>query len=232
MKQGSECRMNSCEYSVFNCKTDPSAGCDSGTRAVWGMIMAQGKPSRLSWGLLAALLLAGGIAISICMTIKAHSYYDSNDEFYSPFSESHATFTVERTGRYEIDYDEDLGDLTFDVVESETGTPVQVQEFNLLTALAHTGGRRGHEFYIERPGNYELQVRPWPRGAEVIVSSLDTRAIALWSVGGIVLGGLPIGIGFLLLLFAIVSPRSKQKSLPNSSEESRVDEASDCSRDQ
>jgi hypothetical protein len=102
-----------------------------------------------------------------------------------------------------------LGDLTFNVVERETGATVPVEEFSLLTRAFHTAGRRGYAIQIERPGNYRLSTQPWPEGVVLFLGFCDTQSIARWSLAGIVLGGLPAMLAALLFIAML---RPKQKS--------------------
>ena len=73
--------------------------------------MPQAKAPIPSRVVLPFVLLAGGIAVIIWMTLKAHEYYYPNVRFGHSVTNPRATFTAERTGRYEILYDDELGDL-------------------------------------------------------------------------------------------------------------------------
>lgn len=162
--------------------------------------MPKGKARFLSRIILPVVLLAGGIAVTILTSIKAHEYYYSAVPFGQFVTEPRITFTAERTGRYEISYKDELGELIFDVVEMKTGAAVPVSEFGLLTEIVHTAGYKGHAFYIERPGSYQLSVWPWPQEAKLELGFSNHQAIAYWSLGGLALGSLLTGFSILLLI--------------------------------
>ncbi|MBM79415.1 MAG: hypothetical protein CMJ78_02320 [Planctomycetaceae bacterium] len=173
-------------------------------------------PSRF---VLPLALIGGGVAVVIWTTMKAHQYYYPNDGFGQTIKEPVVLFTAQRTGRYEIHYDHELGDLTFNITDKQTAATVPVKEFDIVTKLFHTAGRGGHGFHVETPGDYQLSTNPWPRGAEVFLDYQNTQAVARWTLGGIVLGGLPAA--FAILLF-IAMLRPKQQSESKSSEATNV----------
>jgi hypothetical protein len=149
--------------------------------------MSEGKCSSGLPAVLLLVALAGGVVIGLWMTTyKAHEYYHADDpgRLYLPIREQDSTFKVERAGRYELSYRDDLGDLTFDVVSIDRGTPIPLERFGIVTQMAHTRGWRGHAFWIDSPGIYRLSIRPWANGAEVHLSDTNTQAIARWSFGG------------------------------------------------
>jgi len=163
--------------------------------------------------LVTLLLAAGGIAIGIWMGIKGHDYYYPGRLGFD-LREEQSSFEARDVGRYELDYKQELGDLTFEVV-SETGEQVAVREFAVLTRLFHTMGRQGHAFRVDKAGTYRVSVRPWSTGAKVHLSYQDTQAIARWSFGGMLLLGLSGGLAALALLSIV---RSRKTACSESSE--------------
>ena len=169
----------------------------------------ENRRSALLHGLAALLLVAGGIAIGIWMGIRGHDYYYPGRLGFD-LHERQSSFSAEDVGRYELDYKQELGPLTFDVT-SPTGERITVKEFGILTRLFHTVGRQGHAFHIDHPGTYQVSVQPWPTGAEVRLSYTNTQAIARWCFGGMVLPGLSCGLAALALL-RMVRSRKKARS--------------------
>jgi len=88
-----------------------------------------------------------------------------------------------------------------------------------VTKMFHTAGRGGHGFHVESPGDYQLSTNPWPRAAELFLAFQNTEAIARWTPGGMVLGGLP---AWIAILFFIAMLRRKQNSASQSSEETNT----------
>jgi hypothetical protein len=148
------------------------------------------------------LLIGVGLALSIWTSMKANRYYYPEEIFGRKIQQSRTTLKIKRAGRHEIDYDDDLGDLTFTVTNSLSTADVPVSQFGLLTELFHTSGQTGAWFDVAAPGEYSLTVDPWPEGAELFVDYRNTRAIANWHLLGMVGGGLMIGFGGLLFFVA------------------------------
>lgn len=155
--------------------------------------------------IIAFVLIATGLALSAWTSLRANRYYYPEERFGRKIQQSKTTLKINRAGRYEIDYDDDLGDLTFTVTNSLSTADVPVSRFGLLTELFHTSGKTGAWFEVPRPNEYLLTVEPWPAGAELFVDFRNTRAIANWHLLGIVVGGLMVGFG--LLLFFVASYR-------------------------
>jgi hypothetical protein len=109
-----------------------------------------------------------------------------------------------------LSYREDLGDLTFDVVSLDKGTPIPVDRFGVLAQAFHTAGWRGHAFRIDSPGVYRLSARPWPDGAEVHLSYTDTGAIARWALGGILLASVCIVLMIVVISVMYKRPREAE----------------------
>jgi len=176
--------------------------------------MAETK--RFSRLLLALLLapLAGGVVFGFWMTVKAHEYYYPG-ELHLRFAGGQAldaTFKVEKPGRYELSCRDDLGDLKFDVVSIDKGTPIPLERFGVLTQVAHTTGRRGHSFQIDSPGVYRLTSGPLPAGAAVSLGYTDTEAIARWSLGGMLVAA--VCIALMILLVGMTNARTKEAAGP------------------
>ena len=161
--------------------------------------MPEAKRSSRVPAVLLLVALAGVVVFGFWMTVKAHEYYYPG-RLHLVIREQDSTFKVEQTGRHELSYRDDLGDLNFDVVSVEKGTPIPVKRFGVLTQTVHTTGWRGHAFRIDSSGVYRLSARPWPNGAEVQVSYTDTEAIARWALGGILLGGVCVALMILLVI--------------------------------
>jgi hypothetical protein len=162
------------------------------------------------------LLLIAGIAIAILSSLKAHEFYYPEDQFGQIVKKSSELFSAGRTGRYEIDHESRVGDLTFRVVDIGTGEQIPVHEFGFLASMAHTQERRGHWFDIDKPGAYELTIAPFPTGTEVLLDFRNTGAIAGWTIGGIVAASLPIGLALLYFLAVIFRrPKPERKPAPN-----------------
>jgi hypothetical protein len=166
------------------------------------------RSSRL---LLALLLvpLAAGIAFGVWMSVKAHEYYYPG-ELHLGFGGAQAldaTFKVEKPGRYELSCRDDLGDLKFAVVSIDNGTPIPLERFGVLTQIFHTSGRRGYSFQIDSPGVYQLSSGPLPTGAAVSLGYTDTEAIARWSLGGMLVAAVCLGLTLLLVVKMIVRPK-------------------------
>ena len=67
------------------------------------------RSSRVATVLLLAAL-AGGVVFGFWMTVKAHEYYYPG-RLHLVIREQDSTFKVEQTGRHELSYRDDLGDL-------------------------------------------------------------------------------------------------------------------------
>jgi hypothetical protein len=145
------------------------------------------------------------VAITIWTSIKAHEYYYPDDDFGQMVKEPTTIFIAKKNGRYEISYEEKVGNLRFNVVNVETGASVPVQELDFPATLAENVERRGHWFIVERPGTYRLSTDPWPGGTELYLDFKNTQAIALWFLGGIIIGAPFIGFGFLFLILRVAS---------------------------
>jgi len=168
--------------------------------------MPEAKRSSRVPAVLLLVALAGGVVFGFWMTVKAHEYYYPG-RLHLVIREPDSTFKVEQTGRHELSYRDDLGDLKFDVVSIEKGTPIPVERFGVLTQTFHTTGWRGQAFRIDSPGVYRLSARPLPNGAEVHLSYSDTEAIARWALGGILLGGVCVALMILLVIGTLKRPR-------------------------
>src|SRR5262245_32462690 len=86
--------------------------------------MPEAKRSSRVATVLLLVALAGGVVFGFWMTVKAHEYYYPG-RLHLVIREPDSTFKVEQTGRHELSYRDDLGDLKFDVVSVEKGTPKQ-----------------------------------------------------------------------------------------------------------
>lgn len=147
----------------------------------------------------ALALMAVSVVVMVATSKKAHEFYYPNVRFHEVVTSPVSSFTTDRAGRYEINHDHTLGDLSFKLVEKETGTAVAVHEFGFVEFLANTAGRNGYAFEIEKTGTYELSTQPWPAGAELSVGFCNTRAIAGWTLAGLLFGGMFVGLAFVLL---------------------------------
>jgi hypothetical protein len=161
--------------------------------------MPEAKRSSRVATVLLLVVPAGGVLFGFWMTVKAHEYYYPG-RLHLVIREQDSTFKVEQTGRHELSYRDDLGDLKFDVVSVEKSTRIPVERFGVLAQTVHTTGWRGHAFRVDLSGVYRLSARPWPKGAEVHLSFTNTETIARWALGGILLGGVCVALMMLLVI--------------------------------
>ena len=73
-------------------------------------------------------------------------------------------------------------------------------EYGWLTRLAHTTGQRGVAFDAVSGTRYQLSTEPWSDQGLIWFGPRDTRAVARWSIAGILLGGALIGLATLWLI--------------------------------
>lgn len=175
--------------------------------------MSEGKqPSQLSGIILLLLSVIGIIVGTWMMTFKAHKYYYPGVPGVV-IRTSQSTFTAARSGRYEISHSADLGSLTFEVVSEETGVPIPVAEFGLLSHTVHTLGWHGYALHIATPGVYRLAVQPWHNGHEVHLKYMNTDAVGGWALGGLLLAGL-CGAYAVMWLIVLIGRYKKRRIQP------------------